>query len=237
MEAKNAAISSQRLDSFVESKLSQFSKFLRVLAESAEYAEDLQSSPWELAVVLSEAERLGARQHDLRWLIMRGWIEHYPTDEACPSSSPQNSHHCATRCDLRADSQFIITQSGLEAFHRCIESSVPRQSKSATLPMNPHWHSERHELTMSGRVVKRFRWPAANQETILSAFHEEHWPPKIDDPLPQVRTLDPRRRLSDTIKCLNRNQCERLIRFRGDGTGEGVLWDALSTAASCRVSY
>jgi hypothetical protein len=35
-------------------------------------------------------------------------------------------------------------------------------------------------------VVKEFKLPAPNQETILTAFQEEGWPPRIDDPLPPV---------------------------------------------------
>jgi len=89
----------------------------------------------------------------------------------------------------------------------------------------PKWNVERRELTVSGTVVKRFRWPAPNQEMILSVFSEEGWPSRIEDPLPQGKGLDPKRRLGDTIKCLNRNQNVNLIRFRGDGTGEGILWD------------
>ena len=36
-----------------------------------------------------------------------------------------------------------------------------------------------------------------------------------------------KRRLNDTIKCLNRGQVYRLLHFRGDGTGEGVLWEVV----------
>ena len=75
--------------------------------------------------------------------------------------------------------------------------------------------------------MKRFKWTAANQETILVAFEEEGWPARIDDPLPQQPEQDPKRRLSDTIKCLNRKQTNELIRFRGDGTGEGVTWELI----------
>jgi hypothetical protein len=33
--------------------------------------------------------------------------------------------------------------------------------------------------------------------------------------------------LHDTIKCPNRGQVNHLLRFRGDGTGEGVLWETI----------
>ena len=59
----------------------------------------------------------------------------------------------------------------------------------------------------------------------MSAFEEEGWPPRIDDPLSPHPDQDTKRRLSDTIKCLNRKQSNRIIHFRGDGTGEGVIWE------------
>jgi hypothetical protein len=65
------------------------------------------------------------------------------------------------------------------------------------------------------------------QEAILMAFEEEQWPPRIDDPLPGHPDLLPKRRLHDTIKSLNRNQKNSLIRFMGDGTGEGIRWELI----------
>lgn len=57
--------------------------------------------------------------------------------------------------------------------------------------------------------------------------------PRIDDPLPPVFDIEPKRRLHDTIKSLNRHQKNRLIRFKGDGTGQGIRWE-LVTAATGR---
>ena len=48
---------------------------------------------------------------------------------------------------------------------------------------------------------------------------------RIDDPLPPQAEQDSKRRLSDTIKCLNNKQINELIRFHGDGTGEGITWE------------
>jgi hypothetical protein len=92
-------------------------------------------------------------------------------------------------------------------------------------PLVPVWDSQRRELRFAGKLVKQFKWPAHNQETILAAFQEEGWPPRIDDPLSPTPEIDPKRRLHDTIKCLNRNQNHRFLHFRGDGTGEGVIYD------------
>ena len=38
---------------------------------------------------------------------------------------------------------------------------------------------------------------------------------------------DSRRRLHEAIDRLNRNQINRLIRFRGNGNGRGILWEPI----------
>jgi hypothetical protein len=42
--------------------------------------------------------------------------------------------------------------------------------------------------------------------------------------LPLHGDLDPKQRLHDTIKALNHCHLLRIIRFSGDGTGEGIVW-------------
>jgi hypothetical protein len=73
-------------------------------------------------------------------------------------------------------------------------------------------------------LIKEFRRPAANQELVLAALEEEGWPAKIDDPLPPTSGIDPRVRLHDTIKALNRHHLHQILRFRGDGKGQGIRW-------------
>ena len=89
---------------------------------------------------------------------------------------------------------------------------------------------------MGTNVVKEFKLPSPNQETLLTAFEEEGWPPHIDDPLSPTPPLDPRRRLHDTIKALNRKQKHGLIRFRGDGSGEGIRWEFTTQDGAARPS-
>ncbi len=93
--------------------------------------------------------------------------------------------------------------------------------------MTPTWDRDRQELKWGPSLVKQFKLPSINQQTILMAFEEEHWPPRIDDPLPPDDDMDPKRRLNDTIKSLNRNQKNRRIRFLGDGSGRGVRWEPI----------
>jgi hypothetical protein len=51
----------------------------------------------------------------------------------------------------------------------------------------------------------------------------ELWDSRIPDPLPGGRN---QKRLADTVNDLNDNHANRgIIRFRRDGTGEGVIWE------------
>jgi hypothetical protein len=104
-------------------------------------------------------------------------------------------------------------------------------SAAASVQLTPTWDADRHEFRLGKALVKQFKWPAANQEVILAAFHEEDWTARIDDPLSPQPEQDSKRRLHDTIKCLNRKQVNNLIRFRGDGTGEGVIWELIEQRA------
>ena len=96
-----------------------------------------------------------------------------------------------------------------------IQESVPENRR-------PIWDRQRRELRLGDIVVKRFKWPAENQERVLNAFEDAGWPDHIDDPLPVHPDICAKRRLHDTLKCLNRKQIRGMIKFRGDGTGRGV---------------
>lgn len=110
-------------------------------------------------------------------------------------------------------------------------SSVPSSAASALpLTMSPTWDRDRQQLRVGKVIVKEFKVPASNQEAILAAFQEENWPPRIDDPLSPVPDQDPKRRLHDTINSLNRNQKQSLVRFLGDGSGQGVRWEFTRSA-------
>ncbi len=75
-------------------------------------------------------------------------------------------------------------------------------------------------------VLKDYPKAAPDQELILRVFEELGWPWRIDDPLPRNGRRNPKQRLHDAIKRLNRRHLARGIRFRGDGSGTGVIWEA-----------
>lgn len=92
----------------------------------------------------------------------------------------------------------------------------------------PQWYEARHELWYRGTLVKRLSRRAGLQAAICRAFEQKGWPPRIDDPLPLADGIEPKQRLHDAIKLLNRGQ--QIIHFGGDGAGRGVVWRAVEPA-------
>jgi hypothetical protein len=217
---------------------------LAVLRESLEYAEQTGSDRWEFAVEIDQLSALGLSRNDFRWLVRQQLVEHRRE----VTLERENGRHFAATGDLTFTDRtcFVLSDrgrqlDGVEPAARLpsveLESTAPGDGRSHCLPskvndvlpseshMTPRWDSAKRMLCVNGTVVKRFKWSAANQEAILAAFEEEGWPPRIDDPLSPQPEQDAKRRLSDTIKCLNRKQANPLLHFRGDGAGEGVVWE------------
>jgi hypothetical protein len=85
----------------------------------------------------------------------------------------------------------------------------------------PRWNKERGELSLDGKVIRKFRsiTVAHRVVAILDAFEECGWCERIDNPLPSG---DPHQ-MREAIYSLN-NDLE-LIRFNADGTATGVRWE------------
>lgn len=86
----------------------------------------------------------------------------------------------------------------------------------------PRWDRDRCELMLRGQIVRtlRSRSVARNLALILDTFEELKWPARIDDPLPGGANPQ---RLRESIRSLNSSL--RGLRFRADGTGEGIIWE------------
>lgn len=104
-----------------------------------------------------------------------------------------------------------------------------RRSRVLSSDNKPSWNGETRTLTFRGLVVKRFRQPSRHQNLILDALEELGWPSRIDDPLTGDGHTDPKERLHNATQNLNRRQQNALIRFHGDGTGEGITWEVVET--------
>ena len=107
---------------------------------------------------------------------------------------------------------------------------------SITAVCKPCWNPRRRQLCLGDMVVKHFRVAAQIQQMILSVFEEECWPEHIDDPLPGGGDIDSHTRLHDAINRLNGHQTNRLLRFKGNGNGNGIRWEVRRPVASHRTS-
>jgi hypothetical protein len=217
----------------------KFQPALVLLLEAAQFAAQTRSNRFEFAVELDELQSAGMTKNDVRLLVRTGLVDH-AREATLPEHSGRRFLITSNSC-FSAESCFVLTSAGLAAAI-CVNSRLKHShaitaerrllSGQEASKVRPVWDAHRHVLTFNGQLVKQFKSPATNQELILSAFQEEGWPPRVDDPLSPTE-LDAKRRLSDAIRCLNRSQLRPLLRFRGDGSGQGILWDVMP---QCRVA-
>ncbi len=212
---------------------------LEHLAEAYRFARQLAHDPWEFAVEMRQLLALGLTTSQLRWLSVRGYLQH-----GCEITGREDEHRCFDRSANLAFSAatcFVATEAGLKAAGERVPPALHaddrgggacRRSSAADVAgavavqtMLPRWDRDRRMLYFDGQVVKQYRCRAANQEAILAAFQEENWPYVIDDPLAPLPEVLPKQRLNETIKALNAKQHCLLLRFRGDGTGQRVCWE------------
>ncbi|HYW78952.1 MAG TPA: hypothetical protein VE890_05215 [Thermoguttaceae bacterium] len=207
---------------------------LQRLLEAYQCAGELKRSVWDFAVEIEELQRSGCTNSEIRWLVCKGFVAHA---REIPAKNPMHRAF-DQQSGLAFDGRtcFALTEAGVP-MARSLAASMPlrlvqvfpgqdnrRSDGDTPCKVVPKWDHDLAELHLGDRLVKRFRVPAVNQEKILAAFEEERWPVRIDDPLPPRPDQLPKRRLHDTINALNRNQKFPLIRFLGDGRGEGVRW-------------
>jgi hypothetical protein len=152
----------------------------------------------------SQRTHLAPRDADPPRPMREGWGEGAPQD----GNGLIRRLHTPRALSLPPTSIEIVAASGLQLPHG----------------IKPIWDPRRRELRVGDYLVKRFRVPAENQELILAAFQEEGWPDVIDDPLPPSPEIVPKRRLRDVITRLNGGQVTPILRFCGNGNGEGVEW-------------
>ena len=211
---------------------------LAALLEAFDYAEDTGSDCWDFAVAIRRLRELGLSETDLRWLVKRRFVEH--AREVTVQGDDGRQFRPTGNLTFTRRTCFVLTEIGVLRARSIADCRRPTSnvvqidaSENGRIVMDPtvDWHADARKLCVNGQIVKRFKWPAANQEAVLNAFQEEGWPERIDDPLPPQPEQDPKRRLADTIKCLNRKQVNQLIHFHGDGTGEGIFWELVEQTA------
>lgn len=207
----------------------------RALIEARAYAADVGDDSCRFALDQSELRAAGLQPRDLRWLLAKGYIARVSSEKRASLSQPRLC--VARRLDFDAGDRFVATEEGVAFWMRGPEAPGDTDARSVVAVIGPtglirpqsesrpHWDAQRRELCVGEAVVKRFRQRSPLQELLLTAFEEEGWPQRIADPLPRRAEQNPKRRLHDTIRSLNLNQLAPLVRFGGDGTGEGVIWE------------
>jgi hypothetical protein len=229
----------------------KIAELTRLLLENYKNARQSGDSVWNFAIDIASLRKLGFLDNDLRWLVCKGYVEH--ARETTLGHEESRTFRRRKGLIFSRRTCFILTQSGVEFAKSVLKVPTPTAEPvmlnghrpavsigevsfgngSAAKPapkMVPRWDRDRQELRVGPYLVKQFKVPALNQERILAAFEEEGWPVRIDDPLPPQQEQDPKRRLHDTINSLNRKQKHRLMRFMGDGTGQGIRWSLITAS-------
>lgn len=218
---------------------------LDILGRAHRYAVRAGADIWEFAVEIDEFHRAQISNSDLRWLVSQRYAWH--ADETA-SADGKRRFRRAPLTALNERSCFIIAPAGLElleSFDPGVEMmAIASQGARDSVAMHsiglkdasqhcfrdvekPVWDAMRRELRVGELVVKRFRRLAPSQHLILDAFQAAHWPVNLADPLPLRAAHCPKRRLHDAIKRLNRHHLSSAIRFSGDGSGRGILWQLM----------
>jgi len=213
----------------------RFQRALDLLRQASFYSEQTSTDRWEFAVNIQELRRYGISENDLRLLMRLEYLLHACETTADGAIGRRFRH--TRELSFSDRSCFVLTATGINALLGRPSASLPGgqpissiikispASRSIQPQAIPSWNRSHRILMLNGQLVRRFKRHAVNQELVLTAFQEDGWSTRIFDPLPPLASEDNKRRLSDTIKCLNRGQANQIIRFRGDGTGEGVTWE------------
>ena len=223
---------------------------LALLWQSYTYAQNARADVWDFALEIDRLYEASLTISDLRWLIAKGLAQHGL--ETSVYGDSHRSFRPNGGLNFLPATCFVLTPKGAKFAKSVLNDSLDSEESNLTHDMEfgsaegvatdldshgpaaktsdpqaglkPHWDPKRRELRFGDKIVKHFRVPALNQETILSAFEEEGWPAYMDDPLPGSGDVVPKHRLHNTINRLNGNQTNRLIQFHGNGNGKGIGW-------------
>jgi len=210
---------------------------LTALLEALDYAHDADTSAWDFAIEISTLRRLKLSNSDLRWLVVRGLVEH--AVEITLGGDSQRSFRHPARLVFSKKTCFVLTSAGAELARGFSRRAVVRTVSDGRAPSEPpalaivnppstslvpKWDRDRLELRVGSTVVKRFKIPSVQQEAILAALEEKGWPGRIENPLGAAQG-DAARGMQQAIQSLNMNQKQPLIRFLEDAGGQAVLWE------------
>jgi hypothetical protein len=222
-------------DRFSPDELDELAPAVRLLLSARQAAVASGRDPWQFAVELHFLITPTMAPNHLRRLVAAGLVEH---GAERPARNGARLFQRLRNLAIPPQSCFILTDAGMRLAERWLplpagDDSTKNHSEVAT----PVWDVGRRELLWAGRVVKRFRGPAGNQELVLASFQELGWAARIDDPLPPRHGTDRAARLRETVRALNGRQAYPALRFEADGTGRGIIWRLSSTHSIQRNTH
>jgi hypothetical protein len=185
----------------------------------------------QVGVSWAELRDQGIPDSSVLYLLYQGHAEHLK-----PGGTSQDCPGCLVPAEsllLTEQSRIALTEVGRSFAERFLADVLFPEygSFDATWDQillgrfTPSYDGDNRLFVWGRHLLKRFRQPSGNQETILRAAEEMNWPSWFDDPLPKVPQMNPKVRLHDTIKWLNQRQSQYLIHFKGDGTGTRLGWE------------
>jgi hypothetical protein len=193
-------------------------------------AQARRRDPWERPVPVGALRQRGIHDGLLLWLRHQDQVVHLDRRLASPQRSPRP----ATTLLPTEASGFALTPQG-ERFADSFLHDVllapglaPFQAawdRLVLAPVLPQYDVDQRILHWGRHILKQYRQPSLNQEIVLATADELRWPPWFDDPLPRFLGMNPKVRLHNTVKALNRNQQNYFIHFKGDGTGTRIGWE------------
>jgi hypothetical protein len=203
--------------------------YCQLLAAAYEARE--QATPAALVPVsFRSLRRNGVSPRVLHWALFQAHLDHF---EARPARDG-GGWQVRPSAVIGECSAFALTAAGV-AFAELLVGHLLLSRSDDELAwawgllrvgeLTPSYLPWQRVLAWGRHPLKAYRQPSENQEAILMAAEEMGWPPQFDDPLPRVRWGNPKVRLHDAIKHLNRHQLPHLVQFRGDGTGTRVGWE------------
>jgi hypothetical protein len=198
----------------------------KILLRHHHAAQEQEEQPQSWPLPWQTLRLSGIDDQIFQWLLYQDHAEHF---RQLPGSQPPHRFEESPR--LHAESCLVLTDSGerfgielLTAYEPGDPDQIEAVGKEFRLGrFIPHYADR--TLTWGRKVVKAYAQSSSNQDLVLRAAEELGWPPYFDDPLPRVLGMNPKVRLHDTIKSLNRYQKTAILHFQGDGTGTRIGWN------------
>jgi hypothetical protein len=184
------------------------------------------------AVPMHDFPERGIDDEVLLWMMYQGHVEPLPQPGALDDVR-RRPWHGTDAMIVRESSRFLLTDVGAVFADNFLAASFDPEKDQIDEAWQllrlgqlvPFYNREERILRWGPLALKHFLQPAGNQELVLCSALELGWPAWFDDPLSPVAGCNPKRRLHDTIKALNRYQSPYLVHFKGDGTGRRIGWE------------